>query len=292
MAVFRVEKTNNFTIMSNYHFKDKRLSLKAKGLLSTMLSLPESWDYTLAGLEKICREGITAIRSAVAELEKCGSLERERIRNASGQYEDIEYIIREKPLSDEPLYGEPAQEKPTSENPTAASRISENRIQLRTDDINNPDYKEKKKLNTEGINDLSINRGENGGFTPETDSTDKIDIPQLEEKIKEDIEYDCLCERYEQTRVDEIVCIMLEMLGSSKGTIHVAGEEFPAGFVKGRLAKIGAENIIYVFECMSKNPSRVRNIKSYLRTALFNSVSTIDAYYAAEVNHDLYGQKK
>ena len=72
MAVFRVEKTKNYTVMSNHHLRDKSLSLKAKGLLSLMLSLPEDWDYTTKGLARICRDGVDSIRSAVQELEQRG----------------------------------------------------------------------------------------------------------------------------------------------------------------------------------------------------------------------------
>ena len=72
MAVFRVEKTKNYAVMSKHHFQDKSISLKAKGLLSEMLSLPESWDYTLAGLASINKESVDAIRTAVWELEKAG----------------------------------------------------------------------------------------------------------------------------------------------------------------------------------------------------------------------------
>ena len=70
MAVFRVEKTKDFTLMSNHHLKNRKLTLKAKGLLSLMLSLPDSWDYTLKGLASICSEGIDAVRTAVKELEQ------------------------------------------------------------------------------------------------------------------------------------------------------------------------------------------------------------------------------
>ncbi len=88
MAVFRVERTNNYTVMSNYHLRDKTLSLKAKGLLSLMLSLPETWDYTLSGLARISLEGKDAIRAAVVELEKAGYIQRSRTRNEKGPARD------------------------------------------------------------------------------------------------------------------------------------------------------------------------------------------------------------
>ena len=93
MAVFRVERTRNYTIMSNYHLRDKRISLKAKGLLSQMLSLPEDWDYTLPGLASINSEGKDAIRAAVAELERAGYIQRRQTVDKDGKFGNNEYII-------------------------------------------------------------------------------------------------------------------------------------------------------------------------------------------------------
>ena len=97
MAVFRVEKTKNYTVMANHHLRDKSLSLKAKGLLSLMLSLPEDWDYTTKGLAQICRDGVDSIRSAVQELEQRGYVVRNRVRNGKGQLGEMEYTIFEQP---------------------------------------------------------------------------------------------------------------------------------------------------------------------------------------------------
>ena len=138
MAVFRVEKTKDFTVMSNHHLRNVSLSLKAKGLLSLMLSLPDNWDYTTKGLAHICKDGVDSISSAIKELEKQGYLTRQRLRDAHGRLGDIEYVIHEKPvLPDEqdailppkrenprqvnprqvkPVLGKPEQEKPAQLN--------------------------------------------------------------------------------------------------------------------------------------------------------------------------------
>ena len=113
MAVFRLERTRDYTVMSNHHLRDKRLSLKAKGLLSQMLSLPDDWDYTLSGLAYINRESKDAIRSAVNELERAGYVQRHQTTNASGKFSVNEYIIYERPIS-----ANPSSEKPSSDNPT------------------------------------------------------------------------------------------------------------------------------------------------------------------------------
>ena len=92
MAVFRVERTRDYTVMSNHHLRNKELTLKAKGLLSQMLSLPEDWDYTLKGLAAINRESIDAIRTAVLELEQAGYIVRSRVRDERGCLRACDYI--------------------------------------------------------------------------------------------------------------------------------------------------------------------------------------------------------
>ena len=94
MAVFRVERTGDYTVMSNFHLKDKRLSLKAKGLLSQMLSLPDDWDYTLSGLSYINRESKDAIRSAVNELETAGYIRRRQTTDALRQTSAFSWLFQ------------------------------------------------------------------------------------------------------------------------------------------------------------------------------------------------------
>ena len=168
MAVMRVERNHNYTVMANYHLRDSRLSLKAKGLLSVMLSLPVDWDYTLAGLAYISKEGISAIRAAIMELEETGYVVRARVRNGAGQLTETAYTIYEFPQNENPadlddgsstpvpsgLIGSlppqgtpacisPMLEKPTLENPTLDNPTLENRTQQNKDrekkDIENTD---------------------------------------------------------------------------------------------------------------------------------------------------------
>ena len=114
MSVFRVEKNKGYTVMSNHHLRNHALSLKAKGLLSQMLSLPEDWDYTLQGLAQINKESIDAIREAVRELERAGYIERSRERDERGCLRGTVYTIYEQPHT-EPTSEEPAQEAPKAE---------------------------------------------------------------------------------------------------------------------------------------------------------------------------------
>ena len=131
MAVFRVERNKGYTVMSNHHLRNKDLTLKAKGLLSQMLSLPEDWDYTLAGLSRINREKIDAIREAVRELEKAGYIQRTRERDEKGRLRGADYIIYEQPpILDLPTLENPILEKPTQENPMLEKPTLENPTQL------------------------------------------------------------------------------------------------------------------------------------------------------------------
>ena len=149
MAVFRVERNTGYTVMSNHHLRNKELSLKAKGLLSQMLSLPEDWDYTLAGLSYINREKIDAIREAIKELEKAGYIKRSRERDEKGRLRGADYVIFELPQP-VPASVSPTLENPTLENPTQENPTLENPMQLNKDKLITEKQK-KEGLNTDSI---------------------------------------------------------------------------------------------------------------------------------------------
>ena len=107
MSVMRVNKTGNYTVMSNYHFKEKKMSLKAKGLLSMMLSLPDDWNYTVAGLVALNKDGKDSVMSALGELEKFGYLTREKVKDDKGQFAGVEYNIFESPQVKNPVAEKP-----------------------------------------------------------------------------------------------------------------------------------------------------------------------------------------
>ena len=154
MAVFRVERNKGYTVMSNHHLRNKDLTLKAKGLLSQMLSLPEDWDYTLVGLSRINREKIDAIREAVRELEKAGYIQRSRERDEKGRLRGADYIIYEQPPTlDLPTLGNPTLEKPTQENPMLENPTLENPTQLNKE-IQRTNLPKKEKSNTDLLNTL------------------------------------------------------------------------------------------------------------------------------------------
>lgn len=142
MSIVRVHKTKNFTVMSNHHFKEKKMSLKSKGLLSLMLSLPDEWNYSIAGLTTLSKDGKDGVMSALNELEKFGYLQRQRLTNDKGQFQGIEYNIYEEPQE------KPIMEKPILECPTKAEPILENPTQLNTNSIKDLENKLFTLLNT------------------------------------------------------------------------------------------------------------------------------------------------
>ena len=125
LAVFRVEKNRNYTVMSNYHLRDQSLSLKAKGLMSMILSLPDGWHYSTRGLAVICKEGVGAISAGVKELELAGYVRRNQLRDGHGRLADIEYVIYEQPLSDSPCSENPRTVNPDTAEPDTVEPFTE-----------------------------------------------------------------------------------------------------------------------------------------------------------------------
>ena len=264
-----------------------------------MLSLPEDWDYTLAGLSRINREKIDAIREAVRELERAGYIQRSRERDEKGRLRGADYIIYEKPPNldlptldnptlDNPTLEKPMQEKPTLENPTQLNK-----------DISKTDLPKKETSNTDLSNTHSIpilspapSPLEDAAEPPERKRTERNDAYKIyEEIIKDNIEYDHLVtyDRVEKERLDEIVSLILETVCTRRKTIRIAGDDYPAELVKAKFMKLNSSHIEFVFTCMKENTTKIRNIKQYLKAVLFNAPNTIDSYYTALVNHDMYG---
>ena len=315
MAVFRVEKNRGYTVMSNHHLRNKALSLKAKGLLSQMLSLPEDWDYTLKGLSLINRESIDAIRTAVWELERAGYIRRSAcpadrdtlhtrsidISNPgdrSGKMADMVYTIYEQPVLAKPVLENSVLENPTSDNPTSDNPASGNPTQLNKE-IQRTNLPRKEKLNTDGQSTDSIPfpsltpapvEDEAAAAPPERKGTGKDAAVQIyREILLENIEYDYLIQdsSIDREQLDEIVDLMLETVCTSRKSIRVAGDDYPAELVKAKFLKLDSHHIEFVMDCLRDNTTKVRNIKQYLRAMLFNAPSTINSYYASLVAHDM-----
>ena len=289
MAVFRIERTRDYTVMSNHHLRNGKLSLKAKGLLSMMLSLPEDWNYTTRGLAAICKEGVDAIGGALRELETAGYIVRHQLRDRQGRISDTEYVIYEQPQPKNPDTPQPDTASPDTGNP----------------DMENPDTEKPAELNIEKSNtQKSITDGSStdsipfrdcaADCLPERKGRDAMSLTEIEsyrELIQENIGYEYLCQQYETYRedLDEIVELIVETVCAKRKTTRIAGSDFPHEIVRSRFLKLDNSHIEFVMDCLQKNTTEIRNMKQYLLTVLFNAPTTISNHYTSQVNHDLYG---
>ena len=288
MSVFRVEKNKGYTVMSNHHLRNHTLSLKAKGLLSQMLSLPDDWDYTLQGLAQINKESIDAIREAVRELERAGYIKRSRERDERGCLRGTVYTIYEQPHA-EPTPEKPMQALPTLDNPTLEKPMLdkptlENPMQL----ITKGRHKEKRKKYQSITDSIPFPSG-----FPETPVQKRTEAKESFERyrnlILENIDYDVLASdpHVDRELLDEIVDLVQETVCSTRSRIRVAGNDYPTEVVRSKLLKLNGEHIRFVMDCLKQNTTRIRNIRQYLLTVLFNAPSTMNSYYTALVAHDM-----
>ena len=281
MSVFRVERNRNYTVMSNYHLRDRRLSLKAKGLLSQMLSLPEDWDYTLGGLAQINREKIDAIRAAVRELEVSGYIVRSRERDAKGRLRGADYVIYEQPQAQTPVLNSPMLENPMLENPTLDFPTSENPTQL------NKDKQNKELQNTDSLPFRATSEETHPACQPI--DPDTAPAPTSPEDVRDQIELDKLCRQDPDDALlyQEIAGLLADTLSSRRKTIRVSGMDLPRGTVHRRLRQLTSEHIRFVVEGLKQNHTQVRSPKQYILAALFNAPVSMYAKTVLDVGHDL-----
>lgn len=306
-TIFRIEKKDNYTVMANIHLKERRLSLKAKGLLSLILSLPPDWDYTITGLSVLSKDGVDAVREGVNELEKYGYVTRRQLRDERGRMAKNEYIVYENP-ADNPDYipseedapannaaaKKPKKSAPKKKRVFSVSPSAEN-PQAVTPSADNTQADTIEKLNINILNtDKSIHsftpaltREEGIGANDESKSVAEWEL--YSEIIRENIRYE---DKYahkigDSQRVDEMVSIMTDVVCSSSQTVRVNGEDVPHEVIKSRFLKLTDEEIDYVLHALEHNSSRIRNVRSYLITALYNSKSTVSNYYANMAYNDI-----
>ncbi len=297
MAIYRVERTRDYTVMSNHHLKDRELSLKAKGLLSMILSLPDEWNYTLRGLAAISKEGVDAIGSTVRELEKAGYIIRRQLRGANGRISDTEYTIYEQP------------HKVAAENPSNMEASNLNEPHMEKPDVDKPSAKKPAELNTnveisqrENTNQVNTDVSNTHSFSRSVKQSEQQDenikadgttdgmteIKTLRDKIKEQVGYAYIANSSNQQQLDELLELMLEVALSKSPAIKLGRDmEYPTAYVQERFAKIGQMHIEKVLAGIANNTTQVKNTKAYLLAALFNALSTLDNHYVMQVNHDM-----
>lgn len=280
MAVFRVEKNKNYTVMSNIHLRDERLSLKAKGLLAMILSLPDDWKYSIEGLASISKESRSSINSGLKELEEAGYLIRRQLRDEKGHLSNTEYTIFEEPRS--PCVDFPATDNPQTDDPSSGEPSAGNCKEISKEESNTE--KQNKDVNKYRFNSFQ-------GLAEITAEEMRKEREAYRRIIKENIEYEFLIRnhRYSEKDIEEIFEVMLDTVCSTKPIIRVGGEDKPSDVVKSQLLKLDSGHIEFVLDCLKENTTKIRNIRQYLLTTLYNAPLTISNYYSALVNHDLYG---
>lgn len=250
MSVFRIERTGDYTVMSNHHLKNRALSLKAKGLLSLILSLPDDWDYTLRGLAYISLESVDSVRKAVTELENEGYITRTRTRDEQGRLRGTEYIIREQPVSEEPISEKPASEKPILENPTLdkpaqAKPTLENPTQLNINIYN----KNKSSVYEE------INQSNQSKETAElTEILQKCELEDFEKKTAQMLEDAVRVLYYKQS-------------------IKLSGAVLPQTEIRRLLRRVDRDTLIDAVEVLRYNEGTVQNPQGYLYSVILNAVN-------------------
>ena len=258
MPDFQVTRPEGYVVMGTYHLRDKSLSLKAKGLLSMMLALPDAGDYSVTGLAAVCKEGVDAVNNAIKELESAGYITRTRNRGADGKLGKSTYLVREKPTL----------ENPSLDNPS-------DRLIDRLIDNNRENNNNFSSMNT------SINPSINHSINPS--------FAEIERDVREQIEYTRLVTPTNQNQLDELVEIIVGVRMNRSPTIRIGrGEEYTTDYVQSRFERLTSEHIELVLDAISRNTTRVRNPKAYLTASLFNSIATLDNHYAMLVNHDLH----
>ena len=293
MAVFRIERTRDYTVMSNHHLRNHELSLKAKGLLSMMLSLPDDWNYTTRGLAKICKEGVDAIGNALRELETAGYIVRHQLRDRQGRISDTEYVIYEQPQPRQPETPQPDTAVPDTASPDTENPYLDKPDTEKPAELNIEKSNTQKSITHRSSTDSIPFRETAAARPPERKGRDAMSVTEIEnyrELILENIEYDCLKQRYPLylDELNEIVELLVETICAKRKTTRISGADFPHEIVRSRFLKLDSSHIEFVMDCLQKNTTQVRNMKQYLLAVLFNAPTTMNNHFTSLVNHDMH----
>ena len=290
MGIFRVEKNKNYTVISNYHLRDRNLSLKTIGLLSLILSLPEDWDYSQAGLAAICKDGEDSIRSGLKELEKYGYLERERERDENGRMRGCIYHIYEvpkeqrEPKQDSPILENPMLVNPTLENPKQKSPKQGKQPQLNKDILNN-DLITKDIENTDlsiyqsnKEQDILTQKRENLLYRIKTniaydffEHKRQVLDDRFENGVINTFEYDSETKYYNLKTLDQVINYMLDVLTSlNNEPIQIGDNLIDRQSVQQKLMKVNMMDMKRVIFELNTNPL-IKNPKKYSISMLYNS---------------------
>ena len=273
-----------YTVMSNHHLQDKRLSLKAKGLLSYMLSLPDDWDYSLKGLTVGCKDGLDSVRTAVLELEEHGYVRRQKVRNAKGQIIDYDYQVYESLVEDAPAV--PGKEGGPS-NPSASKSPKSRMKPCSSPFLDFPNLAEPnlEKATQQNTNKQNTKRQSTNlsGQTDESADFDQMEA-QVREEFRERLEIDTLAQRYDPDKLEELLDNIVEMYCCPRQTQYVGKQPQTTKAIRLRLDKLTSQHVEYIFDVMSNTTQPIKNIMAYLRTTILNAPTTMEHYYQAQGN--------
>ncbi len=280
MAILKNKTQGNYTIVSNGILKNQSLSLKDRGLIITLLSLPDNWAFTINGLSKIIPDGKDSIKNSLKHLEELGYVSKTQSRGEFGKYGNIVIEVHETPIL--PIVENPLTENPSTENPLTGKPVPENLSQY-----NNNKYNTNKSIIHQSIHP-SINNQNVDGLVDMDESENYIYLKNL---IKKNIEYDILSDQFKDLTdkdiLDQIVDLITEICSFAKKDILINGNHIPSALVKTKFLKLDSSNIQYVMEELKKGTSKIKNPHSYLISMLYNAQNTQNVHYQSAVNSDM-----
>ncbi len=311
MPVCRIMKESNYTRVSNHYLRDNSLSFKAKGLLTLMLSLPEDWDYTIAGLAQFTADGRVSIANTIRELEECGYIRRNQTRGENGAFAQNEYWIYEMPQTENAPYAENVEtvdcDFETSESavyddvdPMAATKSTVEISPLAgIEDTDN-----NKNFLSVPFPSLPIPPTENPSaeIMPTGNSTQQIKELQKTEKpnlIRYDlmraraadrVEYAVLGDEFPKEQLDELIELIVEMESCQSETMLIAGAVYPRELVASRMQSLNAECVRYVLDCLREVKPQIKNMKKYLMASLFNAPATMENFTESRVQREVFAK--
>ena len=313
MIKHTIKKEKDFVQIPNSILTNPNISLKAKGVLALMLSLPNNWNFSIEGIVSKCKESKECISNAIKELEAAGYIKRTMMHGDDGKITGMEYEIfeepyavakaeehDEKPCEDKPCTTNPSAEKPYTVKPSEEKPLAD-KPSTENPSTDNPSMENPAEENP-WVNNTKTNKKENNNIlfnntqSNPISSKNKIsfnmsEIDRCRWMIKDNIDYYILVKRdyIPDDMLDEIVELMVETICSKNETITIASNTYPHELVKSKFLKINSAHIEYIIECLSNNTTKIGNIKQYMLSAIFNAPNTIGSYYTTRVNHDLYG---
>ena len=305
----REQMQGGYTVLPNQILRTREMSYKARYLLAQMLSMSEAWQYTVAGMAKVCGMGRDAVRTAMVELETLGYLARSQSR-ANGRFSHNVYIIREVPVEVEAAPSEEesqalpkeddlampaASTAPSTVQESVSSPLADSPLPVSTLPENLPLRKNKgKKYQEKKYQDSLPSHFPIHPIYPfgEQKFVGILEWNSCLSKYKRQVEYDTLLFDHPEwkERLDELLELMTEASCCPAPTQRIGGCQVSTEVVRARYAKIDMFIIDYIFDKLSTTIQPIRNIRQYLRTVLFNAPSTCTHDYDARVRWDFYGQ--